>query len=537
MAAADVVVCGFGPTGAVAANLLGQRGIRTLVVDRASGIFPLPRAVHFDGETMRTFQALGLGPEVERVSAPAEALSFLGGGRRELYRVEREPSRTRHGWPSGSFFTQPALERALREGVARFPCVEQRLGVELVGLSQDGQGVRATLRGAGGEAEAVEAGFLLACDGAASSIRTEIGVELEDLGCDEPWLVCDTALAPGPELRNEVRQICDPRRPATLIPCPGGQVRWEFKVLPEDDPRELESAATVRRLAQPYLHLLHPALAAEDLRVVRSTVYTFHGLIARRFRVGRVFLLGDAAHQMPPFLGQGLCAGIRDAFNLCWKLAGVLQGRFRPDLLETYCSERRPHARRVAAHARRLGRLIQTRSRPLAGLRDGLFRLARKRPALLPLFAGEPGWPLGPGLFDRGASVSRASPIDQAWVRDCAGQRRRLDDLLGPEFAVIGFGCDPAGLAGPATASVWERLSTRFLQVAPREQREDGAARAAVVDADGALMAWRQRAGRARARLAVVRPDRQVFGLYAEADPPARALEGAAARLGALAIP
>jgi 3-(3-hydroxy-phenyl)propionate hydroxylase len=510
----DVVICGYGPTGEVAANLLGQRGVRAVVVERGTEIFGIPRAVHFDGETMRLFQALGLEREVGEVSAPGESYTFLNARGRVLLHADIADLQPRHGWPVGNLFNQPLLEEVLRKGAERFPSVEVRQGWDLVGFEQDDDGVRVKIRRVDGDrGDEISARYLLGCDGAASTTRHLAGLRLTDLQCDQPWLVCDLMLDAGVEFRRTAFQFCDPRRPVTLVPCEGQHVRWEFMLHPGEDPAELEREDTVRELMAPYLRRLNRRLGPKDGTLLRRKTYRFHALVAETWRDGRLFLLGDAAHQTPPFLGQGMCAGIRDAFNLCWKLEGVLAGRLAPKVLETYQSERQPHARAVVEQAVRTGRIIQTTSRARALLRDVFFAASRILPALQRPFLGEPSWPLGPGLFDSPAPPSRSTahgnPIDQPWVGTAAGERVRLDEVLGEGFAVLGLGVDPAQLVAAESSQSWAALGSRFLHVVPRGGVADGPG--AVVDVDGGLAEWFARVG---GRVAVLRPDRQVFGVY-----------------------
>ncbi len=514
----EVLICGYGPTGAVAANLLGQRGVRVLAIDRSAAIYDIPRAVHFDGEVMRILQGLGLEQALKDVTRGAENVAFLNARGRELLGVQMSEFEIRHDWPSANFFNQPELEAHLRALAERLPSVEVRLGWELTNFEQDDDRVRAFIRnGADGANETIEAQYLLGCDGATGATRGIAGLPIDDLESDEPWLVCDVFLDEGIEIRRKVYQFCDPRRPATLVPCVGQHVRWEFKVNPGDDPGELEREETVRALMAPYLHLMSDELRPEHGKLVRSKVYNFHGLVAARWRSGRVLLLGDAAHQMPPFLGQGLCAGVRDALNLCWKLHGVLAGRYQDALLDSYESERAPHARAVVDQAIRTGRVIQARNRWVGALRDAYFSLAKLIPVLRRPFLWEPAWPLGPGLFDTAepptAKSAHGNPIDQPSVATPAGERVRLDSLLGPEFALVGLGVDPDPLLDDDTRQQLAALQTRVLQVAPKDTGRNAAGDGvAAVDVEGGLATWFARVG--GGRLALVRPDRQVFGTY-----------------------
>ncbi len=534
----DVLICGYGPTGAVAANLLGRMGVSTLAVDQSPEIFDTPRAVHFDGEVMRILQGMGLEDELRAVSSGGESVAFLNARGRELLALDMRDFEVRHAWPPGNFFNQPQLEAHLRAAARALPSVEARLGWELTGFEQDEDGVTVALRAReGGRTETVRARYLLGCDGATGPTRELAGLPVADLDSDEPWLVCDVYLDEGVEIRRRVYQFCDPRRPATLVPCVGRHVRWEFKVNPGDDPATLEQEDTVRGLMAPYLHLMSETLTPEQGTLARSKVYDFHGLLAERWRAGRVFVLGDAAHQMPPFLGQGLCTGVRDALNLCWKLEGVLAGRYHDALLDTYESERRPHARAVVEQAIRTGKVIQARNRFVGGLRDTYFSLANWIPLLRRPFLWEPAWPLGPGLFEPAAPPTAKSahgnPIDQPVVADASGARVPLDRLLGDGFAVVGLDTSPAEALDAETAKALEPVGATRVAVTRPGRPGTGDA----VDVDGGLAGWFRRVG--GGRVALVRPDRQVFGVYGHSDGAPLGSElrsGVAALLGGLGI-
>ncbi len=510
----DVIISGYGPTGAVAANLLGQRGVRVLVVEPSRAVYDIPRAVHFDGEVMRIFQSLGLAEAIEAVSGTASHLAFVNAWGWTLRSADVSEAPRTQGWPVGNFFNQPLLEERLRGGAARFETVEVRLGARLDGFAQDDEGVDARISrldvgGAATGVETVRARYLLGCDGAGSPTRREAGIELEDLHCHEPWLVCDLILDDDVDFRRDALQICDPRRPTTLVPCEGQHVRWEFMQMPGDDPARLEDPETARAMMAPHMHHLAPGLTADRGRLIRGKVYTFHSLVAHDFRAGRAFLLGDAAHQTPPFLGQGMCAGIRDAYNLCWKLHGVLEGRFRDDLLDSYTSERRSHAMRVVRDAVRAGAIIQTRSRSRALLRDAFLLFGRLFPRLAPEVGWAPRWSLGPGLWEDAEAPSWESahghPIDQPEIRTAAGQSVRLDELLGDGFAVLGLGVAPKTLLDDSGRAAAQRLEVRCLHVSSDEDGD-------VADGTGALADWSARYG--PARVVILRPDRQVYGVY-----------------------
>jgi len=519
----DVIICGYGPTGVVAANLLGQRGARVLVVERQPDIVKIPRAVHFDGETMRIFQSLGLAGAVQSISIPAGGLRFINGSGRILIRAEPANDRNRHGWPRGHYFSQPELEATLRARVTKYECVDVCLGCELIGIEQDEAGVHAAMRfRADAQTESAHSSYLLACDGGSSSLRSLLGGNMRTLGPPSQWLVCDTLLERDIASGKPMYQICNPLRPGTIEPCNGRHVRWEFRTLPSDSIQQLENESFSRSLMQPYLHLVDPMLESAHLKILRSKVYTFRSAVATRWRHGRIFLLGDAAHLTPPFLGQGMCAGIRDAFNLSWKLHGVLQGVFAPGLLDTYESERLHHVTAAIRDATAIAQVIQMKHPAMVWLRDRFFSLRQRFPGQENLMENEASWSLGPGLFDRNGTAAkprdRHNLFDQAIVQTVDGERLRIDDLIGTDFAVLLFGkvALQAFFNGPVSA--WAALGTRVLLILSPGDSPSGVAGqgknmvTVVSDPEHALERWRLRVGRPDA--AIVRPDRQVFGRY-----------------------
>jgi 3-(3-hydroxy-phenyl)propionate hydroxylase len=497
----DVVIAGYGPTGAIAANLLGAAGLRVLLVDPSPEIYDIPRAVHIDGEVMRILQSLGMSSAVDEVAAEADGtLKFLNGRGWVLHTQDMANLERTNGWAADTFINQPGLEKQLREGVARFPNVELRLGWQLETLQQSADGVEVTLRHvATAQEQLIDCEYFLGCDGAGSNTRTALGIELETLDCDEPWLVCDLVLDEPDQHSRDVYQFCDPARPATLVPCEGPHIRWEFMLDASDDIAHLENEATARALMAPHMHRLSPMLNEHSGKLIRSKVYHFHALLAQNFQSGRVFLLGDAAHQTPPFLGQGLCAGVRDAHNLCWKLTGVIRGLYGSSVLDTYTSERKPHVHEVISTAVSVGSVIQARNPVKALLRDSYLLLGKLFPPLVGFLQFGFRWYLGPGLLAcEGAPPAKGAvgfPMPQPVVKDGSGESVRLDYLLGSGFALVGFGLDPADWvsAGP--------LELECVQVGGGGLVEQG---------DGMLSRW---AHEHAISIALIRPDRQVYGI------------------------
>lgn len=473
----DVAIVGLGPTGATLANLLGAAGRSVLVIEKEEGIFPLPRAIHFDGEVLRIFQAAGLREQVLAISRPGtQGMHFVNGAGETMLIRGGSAALGPHGCANNYYFHQPELEAVLREGLARFPQVRVLLRHELTGVAQDAEAATLSYRSAkDGTVHRARARYVVGCDGARSPIRQHIGSSMVDLGLRQPWLVFDVVLQQSVDLPDHTVQHCDPRRPMTYCNVVGARRRWEIMVLPGDDREAMVQPEALWKLVAPWVR-------PEQARLERAAIYTFHSVIAEGWRQGRLFLAGDACHQTPPFLGQGMCAGIRDASNLAWKLDAVLAGRAPQALLDTYESERKPHVRALIELAVRLGNIIQTTDPALAAERDARFRAGR--PEVFEL----PPQLLGAGAFDPEAPGLAGRPFPQPRLQD----GRLLDDLLGRRSAVIGR-ADALRAAAPATAQRWQRCD------------------AIVIDRpDPQIDAWLQAHD---ARAVILRPDRYIVGV------------------------
>jgi len=465
----DVAIIGLGPTGATLANLLGAMGIDTLVVDREPGLLNLPRAVHFDGEVMRLFQNMGLAESLAPHLRPSSGMQYLNS--QGMLMLERKPAAVSgpQGWATNYLFHQPDLEGTLRQAIQRFPSVCVREGVEAVSLQTTPHWVDLQLKpiADAGRAESVQARWVVGCDGARSIVREAIGGPMIDLGLHQDWLVVDVELLEGVELPQATVQYCDPARPTTFVNVTGRRRRWEIMVMPDDDPHALLEPTTLWQLLSRWIR---PTQA----RLVRSALYTFHSLIASRWRRGRLLLAGDSAHQTPPFIGQGMCAGLRDAANLGWKLAAVVRDHADPQLLDSYESERLPHVRQFIDTAIRLGEIIQTTDPDVAAERD--LRFAREGTTEIVNLSPS----LGPGVHLGMAPAGTLPP--QPRLSD----GRRLDDALpANRFALLTT--DPASVqASPVARQTLERLDATLLH-------------------DSALAPWFESLG---TRHVLLRPDR-----------------------------
>ncbi|HMA46523.1 MAG TPA: bifunctional 3-(3-hydroxy-phenyl)propionate/3-hydroxycinnamic acid hydroxylase, partial [Frankiaceae bacterium] len=368
----DVLVVGMGPVGAVLAGLLGRHGVDTLAVERDAGPYPLPRAVACDDEVLRVLAGLPGGGDVLTHVNGHQRAAFVDAGGRRL--VEVDFGETELGLAGLAFFHQPTLERVLRAGLATLPSVRARLGHALTGLRQDADGAVASLRGPHGVTGEVRAGWLVGCDGAASGVRRAVDVAFTGRTLPSRWLVVDVATDSPLADRPYFTYTCDPARPAVDMPMPGGH-RFEWAVLPGEREEDLVAPATVRAL-------LGCRVDPDRVQVVRACVYAFHARVARRWRVGRVLLAGDAAHCMPPFAGQGLGAGVRDAANLSWKLAAVARGEAGARLLDSYERERRPHLATMTRLSRVVGAVLDARDPTVVAVRDRVLPAAAAAPGL-----------------------------------------------------------------------------------------------------------------------------------------------------------
>ncbi len=495
----DVAIVGLGPTGAVLANLLGEQGLDVAVIERSREVYPLPRAAHFDGETMRVFQSLGLMDRIEPfVRAGTQGMHFENAaGQTLLVRTGSEQPGP-HGFANNWYFHQPDLERVLRAGLARWPNVRVWLGHAVRTVEPGEHDVLLTLEAAPpdewdetptGQAPdpappAIRARVVVGCDGARSLLRRCIGSAMDDLGLHQPWLCLDMIMEREVALPEYTVQLCDPARPMTMVNMAGRRRRWEIMLMPGDDHATIAEPASVWALLERWIR-------PGDARIERSAIYTFHSLIAKGWRRQRLLIAGDAAHQTPPFLGQGMCAGVRDAANLAWKLALVLKGGASETLLDTYESEREPHVREFIALAVRVGDVIQTTDPDIAAERDRRF--AQTGPELFAF----PQPVLGPGVHT-GDGRHAGTLFSQPRLAD----GRLMDDAIGHRFALI----VGDGLQTEAAT----RLATDARAYAIREDR----VRMIDADAVGLAAALRERSTRA----VLIRPDRYIVGTADDAE-------------------
>lgn len=483
----DVIVVGLGPVGAMAAILMRKRGLSVTVVEKDHDIYPLPRAAVYDGEIARVFQSCGLQERLLAHVEPMRGAGFRGGEGQPLGPdlIFPEGYAGPQGHAETYLFHQPLLEGDMRAR-ARELGADILTGYRASAPMVTANGVRLTATPAeGGPALTVEGRWLVAADGASSPIRKHLGIAWDSLGYDRDWIVMDVILDdPDAALPPLAVQVCDPRRIHTYVPLCGNRRRWEFIVNPGEDPAVMAREASLWSLLSPYLK---PGQG----RIERAAAYQFHASIASRLREGPIFLVGDAAHQTPPFLGQGMCTGIRDAANLAWKLDHVKRGVMPEGVLGTYDSERRPHAMDTVDHAVAIGKLMDAFA---AAQIDGnwptdlsaLYGGTRSRAQLA---AGVFAIPTG-----RACDGQTGKPVPQPRVHTGAGALL-MDEVTGTGFRVISG--EPADeLVPPALRARLESRGVTFVHLPP--------ARRASPHLDELLGAC---------AAVVVRPDSYVFGV------------------------
>ncbi|MEV5013454.1 bifunctional 3-(3-hydroxy-phenyl)propionate/3-hydroxycinnamic acid hydroxylase [Streptomyces sp. NPDC053780] len=490
----DVAVIGYGPTGVTAANLLGAMGLKVVVLERDAEIFSRARAISTDEEVMRIWQRIGLAERLKRDMLTERPVDFVDAHGRPF--LSALPVPRGHGHPPQMFIYQPALEQVLRDGVDRYPNVRVLLRHECLRLRQDAEGVELTVVGTADDSvHRLRASYVIAADGGSSLTRAQLNIGYEGRTYEDRWVVIDTKmLKPWPG-HDKLRFRCDPARPAVDCPTPLDHHRWEFPILPGDDEKQLTTEDAVYRLVARY------GIARDSIEVLRATVYSHHVRFATRFRAGRVFLAGDAAHAMPPWIGQGMAAGVRDVANLCWKLDAVLRCELPEDVLDSYEAERKPHVREVTKRAVFVGRIITERRLPVARVRDGALRALCRVPGFADWMQDSHWIPVAryeAGLQARPRAKATGSQISQPWVTGPDGTLVRLDDALGGRWLLL-----HARTPTPQTA--WDRLMLPSLTVTPAGSRP---VEGTLVDSDGVLLPWLREH---RAATLALRPDAYVY--------------------------
>lgn len=493
---ADVVLIGLGPVGCLAAILLAKLGLTVAAVERDETVYRLPRAVNLDGEIVRCLQPFGLAQPVADLLQPVrpgERAGFANAQREWMFGNELSDFGA-NGWPAINMFDQPELEGFLRDTAVGLPTVQAFIGYEAETPVESADQVSVAIS-KGDDSLTLSGQYLLACDGAASLTRKSLQIGWQNLGYDHDWLVVDVVTKPGHTLGVDTLQVCDPERISTYVCTKDPYRRWEFKL---NDGESWEEMLQPEKIAS----LIAPWTPEGTYEIRRAAMYQFHAATADTWQVGRVFLAGDAAHQTPPFLGQGMNTGLRDAANLCWKLAMVLSGQAAPSLLAAYEAERKAHAHSLVDWAVSIGRLMEH------------FAAVAKAEA-----QGETPPALDPSLLAAGYGQSREAPplqsgvlletqvgddsptghlLAQPLVSD-GKETFLLDEHIGPGFALLTLTADPAAIDSSSTA-ILQRLHAPVVTLSELE-----------------LVRGQFDRGLDKAEWLILRPDRYVFGHTSDA--------------------
>ncbi|MCS0599724.1 bifunctional 3-(3-hydroxy-phenyl)propionate/3-hydroxycinnamic acid hydroxylase [Streptomyces sp. LP11] len=493
----DVAIVGFGPVGQLLSLLLARAGHEVLVLERWPTPYELPRAVHFDDEIGRILQFAGVGERVRAVTEPVpDHYEWRNRDGDALLRIDwsgNGPS----GWPVANFFSQPDLEAVLTAAAAGQPSITLCRGREVVGLHEGDEHVELVT----GTGETFRARFVVGADGANSFVRSRMRTAVTDLGYFHDWLIVDVLPQDTDTVWSPMNwQLCDPRRPTTLVSGGPGRRRWEFMRLPGESVTDLNSLDAAWHLLKPW------GRTPDNTTIERHAVYTFQARWADTWREGRLLLAGDAAHQMPPFAGQGMCSGLRDAMNLAWKLGLVLDGTVSPALLDTYTSERRDHVQHAIGMSMALGKVICVPDEAAATARDARMIAAGADPArVLP---DMPPPVLGDGVLQRGEDgTSRAPGAGHLTPQHRVTRRGRtapLDDITGGGFVVLADGDAACSELDLRDREFLDRIGATILPL-----HSPATAGAEYVDSDDACLPHLPGHGHVAA---VIRPDFYLFG-------------------------
>ena len=504
---AQVAIVGAGPVGLAIANYLGQMGVSVLLIEKLESLIDYPRAIGIDDESLRAMQAVGLVDKVLPHTTPWHAMRVMTPKGRCF--ADIQPMTDEFGWSRRNAFIQPQVDGVLYAGLSRFPNVRCLFSREVEAFSQNGDNVTLNLKGSAGEHETVRADWLVACDGGASLIRRTLNIPFEGKTAPNQWIVID--IANDPLATPHVYLCCDPVRPYVSAALPHGVRRFEFMVMPGETEAQLSEPHNMRQLLSKVLP------DPDNVEPIRQRVYTHNARIAERFRVDRVLLAGDAAHIMPVWQGQGYNSGMRDAFNLAWKLALVVNGKAGEALLDSYQQERRDHAKAMIDLSVTAGNVLAPPKRWHGAVRDGISWLLNylppvKRYFLEMRFKPMPQYREGALLVE---GEGKTSPVGKMFIQPKValedGQVTLLDEVIGANFAIIAWGCNPLWGLNDEQIARWRAVGVRFIQVVPEVQihcdQDNVPGVIRLGDTQNRLKSWFAQHDTA---IAVVRPDRFV---------------------------
>jgi 3-(3-hydroxy-phenyl)propionate hydroxylase len=466
----DVAIIGAGPVGLTIANFLGCFGIEVLILEQREKLIDYPRGVGMDDECLRSFQSIGVGELIAQHTTPGQKMRFLTTTGKTFALID--PKTREFGWPRRSAFIQPMADQVLFEALQRFNGVTTRFNAELVSFSDEGEWVTLQVN-LEGQPRTIRTKWLIGCDGGRSVVRKSLGIEFEGVTDATRWVVID--ILDDPLGTPDSYLHCVPSRPYVSIALPHAMRRLEFMVFGDETEEELCSPEGVRALLARAMP--HP----ERANVLRSRVYTHNARLARNFRKGRALIAGDAAHLMPVWQGQGYNSGIRDATNLAWKLAMVVRGEASDEILDSYESERREHAKAMIDLSVIAGRIFAPTNKLVAWARD---RIALALNAIPPVkryfvqmrFKPMPRFSKGIVMTDesgkpQGNATGRLFP--QPHVQTSDGAKRLLDDVIGLRFAVLSWGSDPQRHLSAEARTYWNNMGAAMIAVVPTTQLDD----------------------------------------------------------------
>lgn len=505
---ADVIVLGAGPVGLTMANGLGLAGLKVKVIEQLDQLIDYPRAIGIDDESLRTMQSIGLINKVLPHTTPDHAMRFLTPSGRCF--ADIQPKTREFGFPRRNAFVQPYVDAELLEGLERFDDVEVLFSRQLQSFKQTEDQVEVQIQNKDKTIEYITAKYLVACDGGNSYVRRMLNIPFEGKTAPNQWIVVD--IANDPLATPHIYLCCDPVRPYVSAALPHGIRRFEFMVMPGETQEQLSQPENMAKLLSKVLP------NTENIDVIRNRVYTHNARIASRFKEGRILLAGDAAHIMPVWQGQGYNSGMRDAFNLSWKLAMVVQGKVDAKVLDSYQEERHDHAKAMIDLSVTAGHVLAPPKKWQGTARDAISYVLNyikpvKQYLLEMRFKPMPQYKSGILV----GQVNKTSPIGKMFIQpkmqDSTGHVKLLDDFIGQGFAIIAWGVDPTWGLTPTSIQKWKALGVKFIKVVPPEQLKTDAHDDEILtlgDTEHAIRAW---FGRTQYSMAFLRPDKFVAGL------------------------
>ncbi|HWL23280.1 MAG TPA: FAD-dependent monooxygenase [Ureibacillus sp.] len=506
----DVLIVGAGPTGLTAASLLGNMGISTLIIEKNATTSTIPKAIMIDDEGIRISQSFGLEQEVLKVVVPAGGAEYFGNSKKPFTRVL--PKVGKFGYYPRNKFLQGEFEKVLHKGLKKFQSVQQSFNTELVSFTQDDSNVVAQLFDLRENKEyTVQAKYLLACDGGRSTVRKQLGIQLVDIVKDkngssfeEPWIIVD--LKNDPLKSRHTAFYCNPPRPSMNASTGAGIRRYEFMLLDGESDEEMLKDENLAKLLEPHLPY-------NPNDVVKKAVVRFNALVAEKFQENRVLLLGDAAHLTPPFAGQGLNSGLRDASNVAWKIAEIVKGNLKHTILASYEVERREHVVAMIKLAVMMGSFILTTSKKRQIVRDiafGFFSIIPPLKRYVSEMRFKPKPICKDGLFidlKQHENTYVGSMIPQAQFLEQSGQFKRLDDILGSDFALIKVG-GPEVKFPNGCENLWDGIKVKKVSAYPFDDIPHPAKNEIVfTDTENIFKPY-------EGKILFVRPDRYVAGIF-----------------------